>query len=94
MTSVPTIDETVSPDHIVQIGLGFWASKTLLSAVEMDLFTELAKRPGTLDDLKGRLRLHDRSARDFLDALVALGFLRRSDGVYSNTPATDRKSVV
>lgn len=89
MTSVPTIDETVSPDHIMQIGLGFWASKTLLSAVEMDLFTELAKRPGTLDDVKGRLRLHDRSARDFLDALVALGFLRRSDGVYSNTPATD-----
>jgi hypothetical protein len=32
------------PDHILQVGLGFWASKTLLSAVEMELFTELAER--------------------------------------------------
>jgi len=29
-------------DHIMQIGMGFMASKTLLSAVEMELFTELA----------------------------------------------------
>jgi hypothetical protein len=33
--------------------------------------------------------LHPRSAHDFLDALVALGFLSRSESVYSNTPATD-----
>ena len=77
------------PDHILQVGLGFWASKTLLSAVEMEVFTELAKRPEDLETLTGRLGLHPRSARDFLDALVALGFLQREDGVYSNTPATD-----
>lgn len=80
----------ITPDHILQVGVGFWASKTLLTAVEMELFTELAKRPGTGDDLQGRLGLHPRSARDFLDALVALGFLQRIDGVYHNTPATDR----
>jgi hypothetical protein len=28
-----------NPEHILQVGLGFWASKTLLSAVEMGLFT-------------------------------------------------------
>jgi hypothetical protein len=32
----------LKPDHIVQVGLGFWASKVLLSAVEMGVFTELA----------------------------------------------------
>ncbi|MGB7546660.1 MAG: methyltransferase [Terracidiphilus sp.] len=77
------------PDHILQTGLAFWASKTLLSAVEMEVFTELAKRPEDLDTLTGRLGLHPRSSRDFLDALVALGFLARQDGVYSNTPSTD-----
>src|SRR5216684_914790 len=76
-------------DHIMQVGLGFWASKTLLSAVEMELFTELAKHPEDLQTLAGRLGLHPRSARDFLDALVALGFLERTDGTYSNTPSTD-----
>jgi ubiquinone/menaquinone biosynthesis C-methylase UbiE len=78
-----------SPDHIMQVGLGFWASKTLLSAVEMGVFTELAKKPEDLETLRGRLGLHPRSARDFLDTLTALGLLQRTDGKYSNTPAAD-----
>ena len=78
-----------SPDHILQTGLAFWASKTLLSAVEMEVFTELAKGSEDLASLTGRLGLHPRSSRDFLDALVALGFLERSQGRYSNTPSTD-----
>jgi O-methyltransferase domain/Dimerisation domain len=77
------------PDHILQTGLAFWASKTLLSAVEMEVFTELAKGPEDLERLTGRLGLHPRSSRDFLDALVALGFLERQDGKYSNTASTD-----
>ena len=76
-------------DHIMQVGLGFWASKVLLSAVEMEVFTELAKHPEDLATLTGRLGLHPRSARDFLDALVALKFLERRDGKYYNTPSTD-----
>jgi hypothetical protein len=76
-------------DHIMQIGTGFMASKTLLSAVELELFTELAKHPEDLATLSGRLGLHPRSARDFLDALVALKLLDRRDGVYYNTPSTD-----
>src|SRR5665213_3580582 len=78
-----------TPDHILQVAFGFWASKTLLSAIEMELFTELAKQPLSLDEGAARLSLHPRSARDFLDTLVALGFLERTDGVYSNTPETD-----
>jgi hypothetical protein len=83
------VGEHPTPDHILQIGLGFWASKTLLSAVEMSLFTELAKRPEDLDTVQSRLGLHPRSARDFMDALVALGILERKGGVYSNTPAAN-----
>ncbi len=78
-----------NPEHILQVGLGFWASKTLLSAVEMELFTELAKDPGDLEALQKRLGLHPRSARDFFDALVALKFLERRDGRYYNTPSTE-----
>ncbi len=81
---------SLTPDHILQTGLAFWASKTLLSAVEMEIFTELAKHPGDLGTLQGRMGLHPRGARDFLDALVALKFLQRSDdGIYRNTPETD-----
>jgi O-methyltransferase domain/Dimerisation domain len=72
----------------MQTGMGFWASKTLLSAVELEVFTQLEKEPGDLASLERRIGLHARSSRDFLDALVALGFLVREDGVYRNTPET------
>jgi hypothetical protein len=78
-----------TPEHILQVGLGFWPSKVLLSAVEMGLFTELAQHPGDLETVQGRMGLHPRASRDFLDTLVALGFLERHDGHYRNTPATD-----
>jgi O-methyltransferase domain/Dimerisation domain len=77
------------PEQILQVGLGFWASKTLLSAIELELFTDLAQHPLELEELQGRLGLHKRSARDFFDALVALGFLERSGSTYRNTSATD-----
>jgi hypothetical protein len=87
---VPAADETqLSPENIMQVGLGFWASKTLLSAIEMELFTQLAGHSQDLHTLAGRSGLHPRSARDFLDALVALGFLERTDGAYRNAPETD-----
>jgi hypothetical protein len=73
----------------MQVGTGFFASKTLLSAVEMGVFTELARGPEEFNTLAGRLGLHPRSARDFLDALVALGLLHRSQEHYCNTPDTD-----
>ena len=78
-----------TPDHIMQVGTGFFASKALLSAVEIGVFTELARGPEEFNALAGRLGLHLRSARDFLDTLVALGLLHRSHEHYCNTPDTD-----
>lgn len=78
----------VSPAKIMEIGLGFLASKTVLSAVELGLFTELRTGPLGGEALRTRLGLHQRSARDFFDALVALGLLRRIGTRYANTPET------
>jgi hypothetical protein len=83
------VTDAVTPAEIFKIGFGFWESKTLLSAVELGLFTELAKGPADLVTLSRGLGLHDRSARDFLDALVALKMLDREDGLYGNTPEAD-----
>jgi O-methyltransferase domain/Dimerisation domain len=82
----------ISPDHILQIGFGFWASKTLLSAVELELFSLLADGPKTGTDLQRTMGLHPRGTYDFLDTLVALGLLQRDGGgetgKYANTPST------
>nr|WP_139487366.1 methyltransferase [Bradyrhizobium ivorense] len=73
----------------MQVGFGFWASKTLLSAVELGVFSTLANAPADLPTLQGKLGLHPRAARDFLDTLVALKLLERDGSVYRNTPETD-----
>jgi SAM-dependent methyltransferase len=86
-TTTPTT-QRITPEHILHTGFGFWASKTLLSAVELGLFTELAAAPLCADELGTRLGLHARSRRDFLDALVSLGFLQRTEGRYANTAET------
>ncbi len=44
-----------TPDRIMQLGLGFWGSKTLLSAIELGLFTELARGPLDAHTLGDRL---------------------------------------
>ena len=75
----------LTPAKIMQLGTGFWGSKTLLSAIELGLFTELAKGPLDAAALTKRLQLHPRSARDFFDALVALGMLKRTGSRYANT---------
>ena len=59
-----------------------------MSAVELGLFTELARRSLDARALAKRLKLHPRSARDFFDALVALGMLKRVGAKYANTPET------
>ena len=79
----------LTPEKILQTGLAFWPAKTLLSAIELGVFTELANGPEGFESLRGRLGLHARSARDFLDTLVSLGFLQRDGDRYRNTPDTD-----
>jgi precorrin-6B methylase 2 len=82
----------LDPSHILQVGMGFWASKTLLSAVELELFTQLDGEEMTGEQIRERLGLHPRATFDFLDTLVALGLLERdgtgSAGRYRNTART------
>lgn len=85
--------QQVDPSNIMQVGMGFWASKTLLTAVKLELFTLLAAKPLTGRDIQLELCLHKRSLYDFLDTLVALRFLNKQgnkeSAVYSNSADTD-----
>jgi hypothetical protein len=81
--------DKISPDKIMQIGMGFFASKTLLSAVELGPFTHLGGQSLNRNEIEMKLGLHERSSEDFLDALVSLEILTRSGegekAKYSNT---------
>ena len=81
----------VTPEGIIQLGLGFWASKTLLSAVGLGLFSVLAESgPLEARELRARLELH-RAQRHATSSTRwwRSGCSSATDGRYSNTPATD-----
>ena len=84
--------DKLDPSHIMQTATAFWASKVLLTAVELDLFSTLGDVSMTASQLGEKLGLHPRGTYDFFDALVALHFLNRDgdgpDGQYKNTPET------
>ena len=80
---------TASPARIMEVGMGFWPAKVLLSAIELGLFTELGSTTKTGQELQAVLGLHSRANPDFCDTLVALEFLDRDgdggEGRYRNT---------
>jgi predicted O-methyltransferase YrrM len=82
----------LSPARIMETGMAFWPAKTLLSAIELGVFTELGERTLTGEELLKALQLHPRANPDFFDTLVALKFLERDGdgpaGRYRNTPET------
>ena len=83
------------PAKIMQIGMGFWAAKALLAAVKFKLFTLLAGKKMSSIEIKKALKLQttDRHVYDWLDVLVALGFLQREgiwdSAAYSNSLDTE-----
>ena len=81
--------ESLTPARIMEVGMSFWPAKTLLSAIELGLFTRLGDGALTATELQHALGLHARANPDFFDALVALHFLERDgDGPnarYRNT---------
>ncbi|CAM3691774.1 methyltransferase [Kibdelosporangium persicum] len=83
-----TTTPTPSARPLIELGTSFWRGKTLLSAVEIGLFTELGDGSCTAEELRAKLDLHPRAASHFLDALVALDVLERTDGRYRNTEAS------
>ncbi len=86
------MNKQLDPAHIMQTATAFWASKVLLTAVELELFTILDDKSMTAQQLGEALELHPRGTYDFFDALVALKFLERDgdgeQGRYKNTPET------
>jgi hypothetical protein len=86
--ALPTDHDAIH--RIITLAHAFRGAKTLLSAAELGVFTALGEKPLDLEQLRTKVGVAERGARDFFDALVALGMLERdSAGRYSNTPAAN-----
>ena len=82
----------LSPDRILQACFGYQASQALLSAIELGLFTELGKGPRSVTQICHALSLSERAVPQWLETLVALGFVNRDGSgecaLYLNTRET------
>ena len=56
------------------MAIGFWVSKTLMTAVELGVFTKLSNKAVTIDQMRDEiLVMEQRPAEVFVTALISLG---------------------
>jgi ubiquinone/menaquinone biosynthesis C-methylase UbiE len=79
-----------SPEDIERMAAAFKKSRILLSAFELNLFTVLGRQKRTSDEVAEELGTNPRTTDRLLNALCALGLIRKNDGYFSNTEAAAR----
>jgi len=77
------------PDSLALTLRGFQESRVLLTAVELDVFTAVGAGAGAAE-VASKIHADGRATEMLLNALVAMGALRKRDGIFHNTPATAR----
>ncbi len=83
-------DRELSPVPLMQVATGFWASKTLAAAHELDLFSRLSGNAGaTTREVAEGLGIHERPAEMLLTGCAALGLLERNGSGYANSPMAE-----
>jgi (2Fe-2S) ferredoxin/SAM-dependent methyltransferase len=73
----------VIPDELMQAIQGFRASRVILTAIELDLFSAI-KQGSTAYEVSAKLGLDPRATETLLNALVALELLEKKNGVFRN----------
>lgn len=74
------------PDPLVQTLRGFQDSRTLLTALELDVFSSI-NQGASAGEVAERIRADARATEMLLNALVALGVLEKQGATFRNTPA-------
>lgn len=74
-----------SPDTIMRLINGYWATGVLGAAASHSLFTHLENGAGTATELAGRAGISERGAQTLLDGLVSVGLVELHGGRYRNS---------
>ena len=74
-----------TPERIMQLATGGWATGILGAAASHSLFTHLEAGADTADKLAAQAGISERGAQILLDGLVGLGLVELREGSYRNT---------
>jgi SAM-dependent methyltransferase len=76
------------PGQILELSGYYWKTCTLHAGVKLGVFTAIGKETLTAEEVAGRLKTNGRALTTLLNALTAMDLLDKSDGRFSNTPAS------
>ena len=79
-----------NPDSVLELFLSFWVARTVMAAVELEVFDVLAGDGLPEAEAAEKLGLAARPARGLFDTCISVGLLERADGVVRTTTAADR----
>jgi SAM-dependent methyltransferase len=74
-----------TPADLLQLSGGYWSACALHAGVKLDVFTPLADRPLTAQELAGMLKTDVRGLTMLLNALAALNLLEKRGSAYVTT---------
>lgn len=75
-----------TPERIMQLATGCWATSILGTAVNFEVFNHLAAGGATPGELANLAAISERGARTLLDGLLALELVELHEGSYRNAP--------
>ena len=78
------------PEAILKLAQGFWESKILHSAAELNLFTILENTPLSAREIAEKIDGNAKALTALLDAVAAMGLLEKQNQRYRCTPPISR----
>ena len=79
-----------SQETLLGMGSAFMESRVLLTGAELDLFTLVAAKPLSAEQIAGRIGADLRALTILLDALAAMGLLIKQSDTYQTEPSAAR----
>jgi predicted O-methyltransferase YrrM len=87
----PNTAVATASDPVMRLSRAFMESRVLLTAAELDVFTELSRQPRTATELAEARGWQLRPLTLVLDALVSMELLAKHEGVYRCEPPMAEK---
>jgi SAM-dependent methyltransferase len=85
--------ELTHPGQILRTSNAYWHSSLIHTAVNLDLFTVIGDRALSGSEIADAASCDERAVTTLLNAVVALGLLKKSDNKFSNTELSSSSLV-
>lgn len=71
---------------MIEEGSGFWTSSILIAGNQLDIFNTLSSGKKTAQEVAKKMKAKPRGTEIFLNALAAMGYIKKVKEYYINTP--------